>query len=741
MGKSLWHLVIAAIVVAAIGGPVRAQSCSDGNVCTGSDICTDGTCTGSAVPGPCDDFNPCTINDTCMNGVCQGTLDLTATCGAPGCEGTCGPGGLCFPDPEKQMEPCSDTLGACTSDDVCLGTLCLGAFTICADADENKCTPDICNPATGECQTLPFSTCGDCATCDPETGDCSPANSGEACDDFNECTGDGSCDAEGDCLAGGPVTPGEDTPTATPTEDTTATPTGVPTGTATATATPTLEAPPTPTATDTPAEVNTTTPTDTVAIDTATPTDTPTGVPTGTATATATFTPTGLPTGTATATATDTPTGVPTGTATATATATGVPTGTATATATPTTAGATNTVTATPTVTATRTATATNTALPVVASIIVGDTTGEAGGVTSFDVSLETDVEVAGTQNDIAFDADAPIAAKGDGTPDCAVNPAIDKDGTSFAFRPAGCTVGTDCTGIRAIVLSLENLDPIADGAVLYTCQVALAADATGTYPLTCSNPGAGDPDGEKLGADCTDGTVTVALPGTATLVVGDITGVAGATAQLIVTLDTEIDVASTVNQVTLPTGTGVIGGSNGEPLCSVNQEIDKEATEFDFIPSGCSPGSTCTGILATVTSFENDDPIADGSVLYTCTIAIDEDVAAGTYPLTCSEAFAEGPDGEELDTECIDGDLVVGVQPTVTNTPTVTPSVTNTPDGGPTATATPTPPPPPTATNTRRPPSQEDDGCQIVAPSTSHSGWLLFAPAALLLWVRRRNR
>ncbi|MGH7785620.1 MAG: MYXO-CTERM sorting domain-containing protein [Candidatus Binatia bacterium] len=740
MGKNLWQLIVAAVVAGAIAGPVGAQTCSDGNVCTTSDICTDGTCTGEQVPGPCDDFNPCTINDTCMNGVCAGTPNAGATCGMEGCEGACTAQGFCFPDIEKQMAPCTDALGACTTDDMCLGTICIGAFMVCPDADENKCTPDICNPATGQCQTVPFSPCGDCETCDQASGECAPSNPGGACDDFNECTGDGSCDVDGDCLSGGPVTPGEDTPTPTPTDDTTATPTGLPTGTATATATPTptVDVLPTATATDT-VEVSTATPTDTTGPDTETPTDTPTENPTDTPTET----PTGVPTGTATATATFTPTGIPTGTATATATATGVPTGTATATATRTTGGPTNTVTVTPTVTATRTATATNTALPVVASIIVGSTTGEPGGVANFDVSLETQVDVAGTQNDIAFEPEARIAAKEDSSPDCTVNPAIDKPGSSFAFRPAGCTVGTDCTGIRAIVLSLDNLDPIEDGAVLYTCRVEIAADAEGTAPLTCSNPGAGNSDGERLGADCTDGVVTIAEPGDATLVIADITGIAGATAQLTVSLVTEIDVASTVNQVLLPTGTGVIGGLNGEPLCSVNPAIDKEATEFDFVPAGCSPGSTCTGVLATVTSLLNDDPILTDSVLYTCTIAIDEDVAAGTYPLQCAEALAVGPDGEELATECVDGDLVVGVQPTPTHTPTFTPSVTHTPDGSATvtATATPTPPPPPTATNTRRPKPHEDDGCQIVAPTTSPRGWMLLAPAALLLWVRRRNR
>jgi hypothetical protein len=58
------------------------------------------------------------------------------------------------------------------------------------------------------------------------------------------------------------------------------------------------------------------------------------------------------------------------------------------------------------------------------------------------------------------------------------VNDAIEKGGTSFAFQPSGCTAGTDCTGVRALVLALDNVDPIPTGSVLYTCQVAIAGDA-----------------------------------------------------------------------------------------------------------------------------------------------------------------------------------------------------------------------------------------------------------------------
>jgi MYXO-CTERM domain-containing protein len=148
------------------------------------------------------------------------------------------------------------------------------------------------------------------------------------------------------------------------------------------------------------------------------------------------------------------------------------------------------------------------------ATIIVGSASGEAGATVDVSVSLETGTDVAGTQNDIAFAAPIAIAAKSNGKPDCAVNPEIDKGGTSFAFQPAGCTVGETCTGIRSLVLALDNVAPIPTGSTMYTCKVTIAENAEdGSYPLTCSNPGASDPDGGALLAECTDGSVTVGGP------------------------------------------------------------------------------------------------------------------------------------------------------------------------------------------------------------------------------------
>jgi len=767
MGMWIWRLLsVAALAVALSSSAARAQSCDDFNECTIPDMCAGGACSGTMVSGgSCNDGNPCTVDDTCASGVCQGTPNQGETCGTTGCEGTCSAGGQCLPDPTKQGMPCTDSFSTCTTGDVCVGTVCFGQLVVCADADANPCTPDFCNPSTGMCQTFPFNSCDPvCETCNAE-GACIPANQGASCDDFNECTGNGSC-ADGDCTAGGAITPGAETPTHTPTTDPgTATPTttpGSPTATLTQTeapdtltptetltpgaetATPTDSPTALATLTDTPVMLATDTPT-AIATDTpiTAPTDTPIETPTGAATVSPTLTPTGLPTGTATATVTAT--GLPTGTATATVTATGTPAGTASATVTAT-ATITRTVTPTPPATATRTASATNTALPIAASIIVGSAVGEPGAAVSVPVSLATDAEVAGVQVDIAFDPETPILPDNDDDPNCRVNPSIDKGGTSFAYQPADCTPGEDCTGVRAIVLSLSNLDPIPDGSQLFTCTVTVTADAeAGAYPLVCSNPGAGDPDGNRLGADCTDGAITVAVPSDATLVVGDFVARRGDIKPLTVSLQTAVAVAGTQNDLLFPTDIEVVAKTNGKPDCAVNEAIDKGGTGFEFQPAGCSPGGTaCTAVRALVVALDNFEPIPSGSLLYTCQVSIGEDVADGAYPFVCEMAVASDPFGGDLPTDCTDGTVDVGgviPEDTPTATPTGTPTVTATPFLSPSATATvtATPPPPATPTRTRGGGNDEDDGCQVVAPAASGSAWLLLLPAAALLVRRRR--
>ena len=255
-------------------------------------------------------------------------------------------------------------------------------------------------------------------------------------------------------------------PTATATHATTPTPTAPPTATATASRTATSE----PTITPPPTATETARPTATAI---ATATDSPT--PTATPTATASFTPTPTPTATPPATPTDTATPEPTPTATAT---------------------------------------------PADVTLRIGRARGEPGSTTQVGVTLHTaGKSVLGTENELYFAADTPIRAKADGTPDCAANPELGKDLTSFAFRPPECSE-TACSGARALVVGFE-VNPsgaIPDGAELYRCVVTISAAAPpGTRPLRCAPPGSTDaytfytnPERQDLPAECIDGEIVV---------------------------------------------------------------------------------------------------------------------------------------------------------------------------------------------------------------------------------------
>ncbi len=153
-------------------------------------------------------------------------------------------------------------------------------------------------------------------------------------------------------------------------------------------------------------------------------------------------------------------------------------------------------------------------------AIEVGRASGRPGERVTVAVFLRTEGrDIVGTQNDIAFDPLARIAARADGEPDCEVNPEIDKAATVFAFLPGpwvgdeytgGCS-GDDCTGVRAIVLAFDNFDPIPDGALLYTCEVNIAPDAApGTYHLEVRDPGASDPEGMPIAIIGIDGAIVV---------------------------------------------------------------------------------------------------------------------------------------------------------------------------------------------------------------------------------------
>jgi hypothetical protein len=179
-------------------------SCDDGDLCTRSDTCQAGTCTGadpvvctaldqchqvgtcnastglcSDPPAPngssCNDNDACTQTDECQSGVCTG-LDPIVCSGPESCYGTCNPAnGECTGDPKPNGTPCTDG-SACTQTDACSSGLCVGG------------DPVVCTP---------LDNCHLLGTCDPQSGVCSQPlkPNGASCDDGNVCTLADSCTA------------------------------------------------------------------------------------------------------------------------------------------------------------------------------------------------------------------------------------------------------------------------------------------------------------------------------------------------------------------------------------------------------------------------------------------------------------------------------------------------------------------------------------------------------------------
>jgi len=132
-----------------------------------------------------------------------------------------------------------------------------------------------------------------------------------------------------------------------------------------------------------------------------------------------------------------------------------------------------------------------------------GDATVAAGAAGQIAVLLRTEGdEIAGVQNEIALPPALHLIAAA-----CYANPAIAKDGTTFAML--WHTTGGE--RLRAVVLSLKDVEPIPDNSVLYTCDLEVAVDAQpGTYRVRALNLLASDSSGRALPLRGVDAVVTV---------------------------------------------------------------------------------------------------------------------------------------------------------------------------------------------------------------------------------------
>jgi len=139
------------------------QLCDDGEPCTEDSCNGDGTCAHAPVNGqPCEDGEGlCTVSDICLNGVCTGN-PVNCDDGNVCTEDLCNPGnGECSNlSPPLNGQACNDG-SECTVNDTCQNGICNGTFDASVCDDGNACTNDFCQ--AGSCIHAPVAPNSDCS--------------------------------------------------------------------------------------------------------------------------------------------------------------------------------------------------------------------------------------------------------------------------------------------------------------------------------------------------------------------------------------------------------------------------------------------------------------------------------------------------------------------------------------------------------------------------------------------------
>ncbi len=170
------------LCLAAVNKP-NGTTCSDGSLCTDSDVCTEGACGGTQktctasdachVAGSCDpstgvcsnpaapngtscsDNNLCTEVDVCTDGTCSGTARTCTASDQCHEAGSCDPStGVCSNPASPSGKACADGL-QCTDNDVCNGAgACGGTAVVCSGGACREDVPpaDRCPPVTAVCE-------------------------------------------------------------------------------------------------------------------------------------------------------------------------------------------------------------------------------------------------------------------------------------------------------------------------------------------------------------------------------------------------------------------------------------------------------------------------------------------------------------------------------------------------------------------------------------------------------------
>jgi hypothetical protein len=167
--------------------PGKVVSCDDGNPCTNDSCDPAQGCFQLANAAPCSDNNVCTQDDTCSDGKCLPGLPVNCDDGNVCTDDQCLPTKGC--DTKDNTASCSDG-NVCSGADVCKGGACIAGQAVTCN-DGNPCTDDSCNPLQG-CVFVANS-----APCDDNNG----CTSGDVCKD-GACSGPIGCDVHAQCAAG-----------------------------------------------------------------------------------------------------------------------------------------------------------------------------------------------------------------------------------------------------------------------------------------------------------------------------------------------------------------------------------------------------------------------------------------------------------------------------------------------------------------------------------------------------------
>ncbi|MBI5501681.1 MAG: putative metal-binding motif-containing protein [Deltaproteobacteria bacterium] len=188
-----------------------ATSCSDGDICSGEEVCDIVLGCIAGTPIDCSDGIGCT-DDLCnpLSGDCSWSLNHTLCTGTEICDPprSAAPSG-CAPAPTCATDPDCDDGDACNGVETCGGDLLCRAGTPVDCDDGRSCTSDLCNPADGSCAHLSPDVDGDTYTdaacdgtdCDDRAVGVHPGAT-EICDGLDQ-----NCDTDPDAGALCPTVP------------------------------------------------------------------------------------------------------------------------------------------------------------------------------------------------------------------------------------------------------------------------------------------------------------------------------------------------------------------------------------------------------------------------------------------------------------------------------------------------------------------------------------------------------